>query len=166
MKRSSTILIAVIVILVVGLGVLSVLLSRVPAKTYQAKETDPEANWATLTGSLSYPSESLPKLGVCAQTPDLSELYCTYEILSGESYLYNYGYSLKVPPGKYYVFSHLVDETKANIGYIDQAKAYYSNFVVCGLSAECADHTPVLIQANAREETTLVDPVDWYNLNI
>ena len=162
MKKSTKIIIIVVASLIVLLLIFGIILNQVPAVTYQAKEADPQAHWATITGSLGYPSEAIPKMGVCAETKDKAELYCTYEELEGERYTYGLGYELKVPPGKYYVFAHLMTEKNANTGYTKKDdKAYYSNFVHCGLGVECKSHDPILVEAKARETTDLVDPIDW-----
>ncbi len=163
MKKRTITFIIIVAAIIMMLAALGVMMKRVPAAIYQPRETDPEAQWGTITGSLGYPSEGIPPMGVCAETIDQKELYCTYAMLTGSAYTYGQGYELKAPSGTYRVFAHLVTETNAKVGYTDEYKAYYSQYVFCGMGIECVDHSPITITVKAREHTSVVDPVDWNN---
>ena len=163
MKKRGKKIILIGTVVIVAFIVLGFALNRVPAITYQPQDTDTEAQWGTITGSLGYPSEGIPPMGVCAETVDQKELYCTYSLLSGSEYTYGQGYALQVPPGTYRVFAHLVTDTNAKIGYTNEARAYYSHYVLCGMSIGCADHQPVAVAVKASEQVKKIDPIDWIN---
>jgi len=42
-------------------------------------------------------------------------------------------------------------------------KAYYSEFVTCGLSVDCASHEPIIVEVKSGQTTDGVNPQDWYN---
>lgn len=164
MKKLRIIIITVIATLVVLFGVGYVVLRHVPIETYAVETVDTTAHWGTITGSLSYPSDFIPALGVCAQTKDSWEEYCTYEMLEGDEYIYGVGYALSVPPGTYFVFAHEVTEINALTGYQeDDYQAYYSKFITCGGTYDCPSHAPVAVTVQSDELVEDINPGDWYN---
>ena len=103
----------------------------------------------TIRGQLSYPSDYLPEdLQVCARAVRSGEVYCNSR-RDGQSY------SLEVPAGAYHVW--------AQTGDWPQIRAFFSEFVRCGLTAACVDHTPIEVVVGAGGETSGVDPGDWYS---
>ncbi len=42
-------------------------------------------------------------------------------------------------------------------------RAYYSDFVTCGLNVNCPSHQPIAVEALAGKTVT-ADPHDWYNI--
>jgi len=114
----------------------------------------PVSTNGTIEGSLSFPSEGIPEdLQVCAQNQDTKELYCTNEHIQDSKYTYGFGYTLDVPAGIYLVYASV-----PNMDY----KAYYSEFVTCGLSVDCSSHETIPVEVKAGETTSDVDPQDWY----
>lgn len=102
----------------------------------------------TIRGQLSYPSDYLPEdLQVCAREVSSGEVFCN-------SRREGQGYSLEVPAGAYHVW--------AQTGDWPEVRAFFSDFVRCGLAAECTDHTPIEVLVDAGGETAGVDPGDWY----
>ena len=162
-KKFILVIVLLIFLLIVVVGAGSLILKRVPAVTYQVDPHDSRAHWGTISGSLSYPSEAIPAMGVCAETTEKEDLYCTYEMIESNDYTYGLGYKLNVPPGDYYIFSHLVEEGREKIGYTNEDKAYYSKFVTCGMLYECPSHNPIKVEVKTREHITRIDPVDWYD---
>lgn len=116
-----------------------------------------------VTGSLGYPSEGIPAMGICAQKITTKEIFCTYEIIEDIKFTYKKGYELQLNPGKYQIFAHLVTEKNKKVGYSDEEKSYYSEFVTCGLNYECPSHKPITLEVKGGETTTEIDPIDWYN---
>lgn len=105
----------------------------------------------TIEGKLSFPSEMMPAdMEVCAVNRTSQQESCTKEKTPA-------GYSLKVPAGSYHVFAR---SKSFNPNY----KAYYSEFVTCGLKAGCLSHAPIEVKVDAAKVTTGVDPQDWYNV--
>ncbi|MBU2235557.1 hypothetical protein KKA01_00685 [Patescibacteria group bacterium] len=159
-KKIGISIIIVVILILVG-GYLK--LSWVPNDITKVTELDSEEHWGTITGSLGYPSEMIPEMGVCAESTDKEDLFCTYEMLKDEDFTYSLGYEIKVPPGSYYVYAHLVDDTNKDIGYTNEDKAYYSKFVTCGMDIECTVHKAVKVEVERYETVTRIDPIDWYN---
>ncbi|HRQ86668.1 MAG TPA: hypothetical protein PLY16_01015, partial [Candidatus Saccharibacteria bacterium] len=87
----------------------------------------------TITGSLTYPSSNIPDDFVVyahnIETDTLSG--ATNDHLTGEQYQYGVGYSLEVEPGRYYVYGELASNP--------EQKAYYNQFILCGMMASCTD---------------------------
>ncbi|MFA5828858.1 MAG: hypothetical protein WC841_05895 [Candidatus Shapirobacteria bacterium] len=107
-----------------------------------------------ISGSLIYPSEQIPQdLGVCAQRIDSPELVVCTNQTKDSKFQYGVGYELSLDPGNYYVYSFLAN-----------AKAYYTEYVLCGLKAECKSHTkiPVVVTAGSHQDNVL--PHDWYDI--
>lgn len=156
--------ISIVIVLAVILGAGYVVLRHVPTITYAVEDVDTTAHWGSISGSLGYPSDFIPALGICAQTEDGAEQYCTYEMLEGDEYTNGYGYAIAVPPGSYTVFSHEVTELNALTGYQEgDYQAFYSTFVTCGATSDCTVHTPIVVTVERNQDVGNIDPIDWYN---
>ena len=108
----------------------------------------------TITGSVSFPSEVIPDMEVCAENVNSDQEICTTEILEEVSYTFGKGYRLDVPAGTYTVYAKLPN---------DSYKAYYNEFVTCGLMASCTSHEPIPVEVEVGDIITGIDPQDWYN---
>jgi hypothetical protein len=118
------------------------------------RETVEAMGW--IEGSLSYPSEQLPTdLQVCAKNTGTNNEICTAERITDSKYTYGFGYKLEVAPGIYQVYA----VTQASG---DPLKAYFTEFVSCGSTADCVDHTVIDVQVDGGETMEGVDPGDWY----
>lgn len=112
-----------------------------------------ETTLGWIEGSVSYPSEALPEdLEVCAGQIE-GEMYCTSQWIEDEKYDYGFGYKLAVPAGLYQVMAQ-----RSSGGLI----GWYSEFVLCGETVACTDHTPVEVLVEAGEGVEGIDPADWY----
>jgi hypothetical protein len=116
-----------------------------------------------IEGSLSYPSEFIPSdMTICAENLATKQLYCTNKHLKAKKYKYKVGYKLTVPPGDYHVFAKLPDPARYGASYPKDYRAYYSEFVKCGMRADCLDHTPIVVKVTSGETVSGIDPMDWY----
>jgi hypothetical protein len=115
-----------------------------------------------IEGSLSYPSEFIPDdMTICAENLATQKIYCTSKHLQGKKYQYKMGYKLEAPPGDYHVFAQLPDPARYGADYAKDYRAYYSEFVKCGMSVNCKDHTPIVVTVKSGATTSGVDPWDW-----
>lgn len=107
----------------------------------------------TISGYLIYPSSYIPdEMGVCAQNIETPELLNCVKQIKDKKYKTGVGYEMDLSPGSYYVYSFYKD-----------MKAYYNEYVICGLKAECSSHTkiPVVVTAGSNQDQIL--PHDWYD---
>lgn len=112
------------------------------------------ATQGIITGSLSYPSEGLPAgMKVCAVNQENKSEICTAEQIESDEEPYGVSYQIKVPAGTYLIYAQLPGQNQ---------KAFYSEFVTCGLSADCPSHEPIPVEVAAGETANNVDPHDWY----
>lgn len=124
------------------------------------KEKEKEASQkATIEGSLSYPGSYIPTdMEICAQDLENKDnLVCTKEQIMDKKYTYGVGYKLEVAPGKYNVYATVPSWQ----GY----KAYYNDFVTCGMKYGCNSRTTIEVKAESGKTVSDIDPIDWYKQN-
>ena len=102
----------------------------------------------SISGTLAFPSEVLPAQRVCAISLKDDKEYCQETTLGAASF------AIPAPSGDYWVYASLEDDVTGK-------RAYWSEFVRCGLEAACKDHTPVTVTVKPGE-TAQADPQDWY----
>lgn len=106
----------------------------------------------SISGRLSYPSESLPPMRIVAVNILTGEQFATEEYEGGL-----YGIQ-GLPAGTYHVFAYPVDTKDAT----KDLAAGFTEFVTCGLTAECQDHSLIDVVVAANTVTSDVNPGDWY----
>ena len=128
---------------------------------FPAQSTVPAQRPATITGKLSYPGDfDFPRMIVCAEATTSRSIHCTDKRLWNRRNR-KFTYRLRVPAGSYYVFATIVNGEEPGADYRGY-KAYYSEFVTCGLSVGCPSHDPIKVTARAGQTLTGIDPGDWY----
>lgn len=118
----------------------------------------------TIEGTVIYPSEVLHAQKVCAEDITTGAEYCTE---TGE----NVGtYRLQVPPSTYYVYAIACQNYMRTPGiicpvgnYDETIRAYYNEFVTCGLHQGCESDALIPVTVTAGETVTGVNPHDWYS---
>lgn len=107
----------------------------------------------SISGYLIYPSEGIPQdVGVCAQSMDNSKfIYCVKQIRD-KKYKSGVGYQMDLDVGNYYVYAFYKD-----------MRAYYDEFVICGLKATCKSHAKIPVVVTAGSVSDNVLPHDWYD---
>ncbi len=131
----------------------TVVVEEITEKTETVVEKD-AISLGYIQGSLTYPSEELPPMVICAQNMADDILYCTDKTIDGEEFTNGKGYRLEIPEGVYTVYASTLP--------LGDYKAYYSAAVPCGLSVDCTDHTPIEVTVITGTTVTGVDPGDWY----
>lgn len=109
-----------------------------------------------IEGSLGYPGSFIPEdMTICAEKiGNTNNQICTQKHITDKKYKYGVGYKLEVAPGDYNVYATVLTWQ----GY----RAYYSDFVTCGLKYSCASHEPINIKAEGGKNLEGIDPTDWY----
>jgi len=116
----------------------------------------------TVTGQIMYPSDYIPAdLNVCAENLGDGTVVCTAKHLKGKQH--RTIYRLDLPPGDYHVYAKLTDAASYGAGYGPDYRAYYSEFVICGLLASCPSHAPIRVRVQAGKTVGSIDPADWYD---
>ena len=123
-------------------------ITRSPAPAAPVVGVAPAAGTGRITGTLSYPSEYLPPMRVCA-----------FELAEGTPYCVRTGkdqarYQLDgVPPGDYLV-----------LAFPQEADALPGGYTGCArdLSAACRDHDLQPIIVAAGQTTADINPADYY----
>jgi len=132
------------------------MLDAIAPQTVAAAAPQKAGPTGTIAGTLSYPSDYIPALIVCAEPSSGGEPICkTF------SETPNGSYSLRVPPGSYFVYAKLADPNEAP-SFADY-RAYYTEHVKCGFQAECQDHSKIAVTVKAGKTVKKVVPADWYN---
>lgn len=113
----------------------------------------PAPTTGSISGQLTYPAESLPALYVTAFKVD--SLTYQFAITSpGQSAFRIDG----LQPGTY----HVVAYTVGGGGFPSGLAGGYTQAVVCGLGANCTDHSLIDVQVEAGQTATAANPGDWY----
>lgn len=117
----------------------------------------------TVTGNVTYPSSGIPtKVKVFAEDTKTSKIYeATVTFVAGTSadMAASATYSVSVPAGSYYIYGTLADFNDQNG---TPWKAYYNQFVVCGMAASCKDATKVVVNVTAATAVPNITIGDWY----
>jgi hypothetical protein len=130
-------------------------IGSVPGLKVSAQQT------GVITGRLSYPSDfDFPQMIVCAEAINSRRIHCTDKRVVNRR-RGRVSYKLTVPAGSYYVFATIVNGAETAESYRGY-KAYYSEFVKCGLSVNCPSHEPVTVTLRAGQTLAGIDPGDWY----
>lgn len=104
-------------------------------------------DFGTISGKLSSPKGGSIAQRVCAINLKDDKEYCRQTIVGDDSY------AIYAPAGSYWVYAAAADEPGTR-------RAYYSEFMVCGRSASCKDHTPITVDLQ-KEAIAQADPQDW-----
>ncbi len=105
----------------------------------------------SLTGQLSYPSEAIPPLRVVAYLAGSGAFFSVDTAANQTTYRLD-----NLPEGKYQVVAYVLPG--------GEMAGAYSQAVLCGLTAECADHALVDVIVFAGETTPDVNLSDWYGV--
>lgn len=134
----------------------------------QALALNPGPSRGIIKGNLTYPSDEIPQgLILCAtRVLKVSFTVCsTSSNKRGLSFFINRArqkYSISVPAGTYYVYATF-PKGRAPTGDLEEYKAYYTEFVRCGMSVKCKSHRRIKIRVRNRQVRSGITIGDWYN---
>ena len=127
-------------------------IEQVPAAAPAVVDTAPEAMKAmdtgAIAGSLSYPSEVLPAMRVCAFERAEGASHCTTSVSGKREYRIE-----GIPLGDYLVLAYPRDGSGAPGGYTGCAD---------DLNASCTAHDLLVVVVEAGKTTDDIDPADFY----
>lgn len=121
-----------------------------PAQPTEMSTDTDQPPTGSISGKLGFPSEYIPPLRVVAFDVE-SQSYYYVDTLRNQAQYQITG----LPPGTYHVVAYVRDEGP------DMAGAY-SVFVTCGQTVACTDHSLIAVEVFSGQETTGVDPIDFY----
>jgi len=123
------------------------MLASTPTSTPLPATPTPTPGPGTVTGRICFPSERIPAMTAYFQNTTTNQVI---EMAIEEN---QPSYSIDLPPGEYIAYVWLPDFVMGGL---------YSEFVLCGLGADCTDHTPVPFQVEPGRATNGIDLCDWY----
>ena len=119
-----------------------------------------------ITGPLSYPSDGIPpEIRICAEAVGSDKITCTDKHFDDSASPSGKAYRLDVAAGRYKVFSVLPEGTEFDPSSSAHYRAYYSDFVTCGLEASCKSHQPIEVEVAPGATVVNIGPNDWYAPN-
>lgn len=118
-----------------------------------------------ITGKLTYPSDGIPAdLVLCVTVTSLyaEPTYCSNDrparlTAAKIAFKLNYraaSYSVSVPAASYYIY--------AKTGEMQGVKAYYDEFIKCGMSVECTSKTPIVVKVKAGQTRSGITVGDFW----
>lgn len=118
-----------------------------------------------ITGKLTYPSDGIPAdLVLCVTVTSLyaEPTYCSSDraaklTAAKIAFKLNYraaSYSVSLPAASYYIY--------AKTGEMKGVKAYYDEFVKCGMSVECTSKTPIVVKVKAGQTRSGITVGDFW----
>jgi hypothetical protein len=129
-----------------------------PSPTATTTATPPPAD-GFIEGSMAYPSDAIPGVMVaCAENVETRETACSPKRDDWEE---GVRYSLRVPPGRYFVYGTLVAGDDS-VGEMRGKKAYYTDYMKCGMGANCSSHRRIVLEVEPGETLNGVTVGDWW----
>ena len=113
-----------------------------------------------IEGSMAYPADGIPSVMVaCAENVETqATVICSEKRDDWEEGVH---YSLKVPPGRYFVYATLVAGDDS-VGEMRGKKAYYTDYMKCGMGANCSTHKRIVVEVKADQTLNGILVGDWW----
>ena len=110
-----------------------------------------------ISGRLTYPSDGIPSnMNVCVTSVRGGKSACSNRRVSGFRFSVNRGsarYSVTLPAGTYYIYGTLPG----------QDRAYYTEYIRCGMDARCTSHARIPIKVTAGQTRSGITVGDWWD---
>jgi len=123
-------------------------------------ETTPSpAEFGYISGRMAYPSDAIPGvMVVCAENVETKNATCSTSRKGWEA---GVRYSLTLPPGRYYVYGTLLPGDDS-VGEMRGMKAYYTEFMKCGMGENCNSHKRIIVELQGGENVSGISVGDWW----
>lgn len=113
----------------------------------------------SIQGSMVYPSDAIPGVMVaCAENVETRETLCSEKRRNWET---GVRYSLKLSPGRYYVYGTLLPGDDS-VGEMRGMKAYYTDYIKCGMGENCKSNKRIILEVKAGETLAGITVGDWW----
>ena len=122
----------------------------------------------TIKGNLIYTSNLIPpgiilcatrilkvSYTVCSTSADKKGIGFTIDVA-------NKNYAILMPPGDYYVYATF-PKGRAPSADLEDYRAYYTEFIRCGMGPKCKSHKKIKIRVRNGRTTSGITIGDWYN---
>ena len=121
-----------------------------------ASAEKPKGPSGTISGKLSYPSDFIPDLIICAEPVTGGKETCK-AVRSNKRGVF----SMQVSAGNYYVYAKVANAKETSVS--PDYRAYFNEFVRCGSNASCRDRTKIAVEVKPGGMAKDVLPADWYD---
>jgi len=112
-----------------------------------------------IEGSMAYPSDGIPGVMVaCAENAETRAPICSQRRKDWEE---GVRYSLRLPPGRYYVYATLLPGDDS-VGELTGKRAYYADYMKCGMGANCSSHLRIVVEVAPGATLNGVIVGDWW----
>ncbi|HWT01362.1 MAG TPA: hypothetical protein VN256_14025 [Pyrinomonadaceae bacterium] len=113
-----------------------------------------------IEGSMAYPSDGIPGVMVaCAEDAETrATVVCSEKRDDWEAGVH---YSLKVPPGRYFVYATLLAGDDS-VGEMQGKKAYHTDYLKCGMGENCNSHRRIVVEVKPGQTLNGVTVGDWW----
>ena len=113
----------------------------------------------TISGRMSYPSDGIPaSMVACAENIQTGAAKCTK---SRTGWTSRVSYSLQLPAGRYHVYARISAQDE-NAGDLARERAYYTEYMKCGMAAHCNSHRRIVLEVKPGETITGITVGDWW----
>src|SRR5687768_12428947 len=117
-----------------------------------------DSKQGVVKGTLCYPSDYIPPMTVYLKNQDTKKIYRQVTKQNQKNFSFK-----EIPDGKYVAFAYTLDETLIdNQNKTSKAGGGYTQFVPCGLSVECEDHSLIEILVVNGTGSPGIEICDWY----
>ena len=133
--------------------------SSVDTASPTSAPTQTPAEFGFISGKMAYPSEGIPGVMVaCAENIETKETICSQPRKNWEQ---SVSYSLRLPPGKYYVYGKLLPGDDS-VGDMRNERAYYTDYMKCGMGETCTSHKRIQLEVRPGETLRGISVGDWW----
>lgn len=109
-------------------------------------------------GKLCFPSEYVPAMNVYLKSAGSAKVYKLVSKENQQAFTFK-----KIPEGNYVAFAYTLEATSLDL-YNKKSKASggFTQFVPCGLSVDCKDHTLISFKVSKGKTNDAISICDWY----
>ena len=109
-------------------------------------------------GKLCFPSEYVPAMNVYLKSTGSDRVYKLVSKQNQQAFIFK-----KIPEGNYVAFAYTQESTSLDLNNKkSKASGGFTQFVPCGLSVDCKDHTLISFKVNKGKTTDAISICDWY----